>query len=201
MLIPLAVGVITFVCTIFAHALPLSATITIARREKRLGKEGVSFWGDFAIVALIILFALVVHLIEIALWALVFVICGEFQEFGTAYYHSAVNYTTLGYGDLLLSPKWRLLVCRIVNVFTNGSQWCMLASCLSHLRLNCPSPTQIASSYSRLAVIAAHPEELFSASTLSLARPRELPITFWHVTWLPLCQPYCYGGGDLTAAG
>ena len=93
------------------------------------------------------------------------------------------------------------LVCRIVNVFTNGSQWCMLASCLFHLRLNCPSRTQIASSYSRLAVIAAHPEELFSASTLSLARPREWPITFWHVTCLPLCQPYCYGGGDLTAAG
>src|SRR6202047_5560857 len=93
------------------------------------------------------------------------------------------------------------LVCRIVNVFTNGSQWCMLASCLFHLRPNCLSRTQIASSYSGLAVIAAHPEELFSASRLSLARPRELPITFWHVTCLPLCQPYCYGGGDLTAAG
>src|ERR1700758_4160918 len=95
----------------------------------------------------------------------------------------------------------RFLLCCTVNVFTNGSQWCMLASCLFHLRLNCPSRTQIASSYSRLAVIAAHPEELFSASTLSLAPPRELPITFWHVTWPPLCPPYCYGGGDLTAAG
>src|SRR3984893_10492758 len=93
------------------------------------------------------------------------------------------------------------LVCRIVNVFTNGSQWCMLASCLFHLRPNCPSRTQIASSYSRLAGIAARPEEFFASSRLSLARPRELPITFWHVTCLPLCQPYCYGGGDLTAAG
>ena len=26
-----------------------------------------------------------------------------------AFYHSAVNYTTLGYGDLLLTPSWRLL--------------------------------------------------------------------------------------------
>ena len=43
------------------------------------------------------------HLIEIALWAVVFVICGEFHDFGTAYYHSAVNYTTLGYGDLIMS--------------------------------------------------------------------------------------------------
>lgn len=60
-------------------------------------------------MTLIILFALVAHLIEIALWAVVFVICGEFHDFGTAYYHPAVNYTTLGYGDLIMSPTWRLL--------------------------------------------------------------------------------------------
>jgi hypothetical protein len=109
MLVPLAVGVITFVCTIFVHVLPLGATVTIFRREKRLGEVGASFWRDFATVGLIILISLVAHLIEIALWAAVFMVCGEFREFGTAYYHSAVNYTTLGYGDLIMSPKWRLL--------------------------------------------------------------------------------------------
>ena len=109
MMIPLAVGIITFACTIFVHVLPLGATVTIVRREKRLGQAGASFWSDFAIVALIILISLVAHLIEIALWAAVFMICGEFHEFGMAYYHSAVNYTTLGYGDLIMSPKWRLL--------------------------------------------------------------------------------------------
>ena len=62
-----------------------------------------------AIVARAILCALVAHLIEIALWAVLFVICGEFSEFGTAYYHSAVNYTTLGYGDVIMTPSWRLL--------------------------------------------------------------------------------------------
>src|SRR5215469_853780 len=31
------------------------------------------------------------------------------HEFGMAYYHSTVNYTTLGYGDVIMSPKWRLL--------------------------------------------------------------------------------------------
>jgi len=36
-------------------------------------------------------------------------VCGEFHEFATAYYHSAGNYTTLGSGGLILSPKWRLL--------------------------------------------------------------------------------------------
>jgi Ion channel len=36
-------------------------------------------------------------------------ICGEFSDFGTAFYHSAVNYTSLGYGDLIKTPSWRLL--------------------------------------------------------------------------------------------
>lgn len=108
-MIPLAVGMITFAFTIFVHVLPLGTTVTIVRREKRLGLEGVSFWSDFAIVALIIVLSLVAHLIEIALWAAVFMMCGEFHEFGIAFYHSAVNYTTLGYGDLIMSPKWRLL--------------------------------------------------------------------------------------------
>jgi Ion channel len=109
MIVPLALGLITFACTLFVHVVPLEATITIARREKRLGPAAASLWNDFAIVALIILFSLVAHLIEVALWAAVFMICGEFHEFATAYYHSAVNYTTLGYGDLIMSPQWRLL--------------------------------------------------------------------------------------------
>jgi hypothetical protein len=108
-LVPLAVSVITLLCTIFVHVLLVGATVTIGRREKRLGQAGVSFWSGSAIVALIILFSLVAHLVEIALWAAVLMICGEFHEFGMAYYHSAVNYTTLGYGDLIMSPTWRLL--------------------------------------------------------------------------------------------
>ena len=28
---------------------------------------------------------------------------------GIAFYHSAVNYTTLGYGDIIMTPSWRLL--------------------------------------------------------------------------------------------
>ena len=51
----------------------------------------------------------VAHLLEIALWAVVFIICGEFHDFGIAYYHSAVNYTSLGYDDVVLAPSWRLL--------------------------------------------------------------------------------------------
>jgi hypothetical protein len=108
-LIPLSVGVAAIICTILIHALPLRATIDTVRREKRLGRVGVRFWLDTGIVTRSILYALVAHLLEIALWAVLFVICGEFSDFRTAYYHSAVNYTSLGYGDIIMSPAWRLL--------------------------------------------------------------------------------------------
>jgi len=77
--------------------------------EKRGGRTGKSLWFDIAIVVRAIALALMAHLIEIAVWAVLFVICGEFADFGTAYYHSAVNYTTLGYGDMVMSASWRLL--------------------------------------------------------------------------------------------
>jgi hypothetical protein len=35
--------------------------------------------------------------------------CGEFSGFAAAFNHSAVNYTTLGYGAVVMTPSWRLL--------------------------------------------------------------------------------------------
>jgi hypothetical protein len=108
-LFPLVIGVGAVICTIFVHALALAATVNLFRHERKLGRAGAGAVIDLAILALVISFAFVAHLVEIALWAVLLVLCGEFQEFGTAYYCSAVNYTTLGYGDLLLTPSWRLL--------------------------------------------------------------------------------------------
>jgi len=108
-LIPLMVGACVVLCTIFIHALAVSATISFVRYEKKLGLVGANSWMDVAIVALAMSIALLAHMVEIALWAVLFIICREFPDFGTAYYHSAVNYTTLGYGDLIMTPSWKLL--------------------------------------------------------------------------------------------
>jgi len=109
MLFPSAVAACAIACSLFMHALSLSATVRFVRREKQLGLAGANFWADVAIVSLAILFALAAHLVDITVWGMLFIACGEFQEFGTAYYHSAVNYTTLGYGDLIMTPTWRLM--------------------------------------------------------------------------------------------
>lgn len=106
---PLAVGAGAVLCTIFIHALALGATVNFFRRESRLGRTGMNHLVDFVIVVLVMSFAFVAHIVEVAIWAWLFILCGEFQEFGAAYYHSAVNYTTLGYGDVIMSPVWKLL--------------------------------------------------------------------------------------------
>lgn len=107
-LIPLVIGTVTIFCTILIHAMLVSGTIWFVRREKKLGHTGRGFWPDMRIVMLVILLGMSAHLVETALWAIVFLLCGEFAQMGTAFYHSAVNFTTLGYGDVLLSPRWRM---------------------------------------------------------------------------------------------
>ena len=102
-LLPLSIGACTVLCTILIHALALGATVNFFRLEKKRGHPGAGAFVDLAIAVLAISFAFAAHLLAIGLWAVLFVTLGEFQELGTAYYHSAVNYTSLGYGDLLLN--------------------------------------------------------------------------------------------------
>ena len=107
-LAPLAVGGVALACTIMIHMVPVMATVNLVRREKSLGHVGMP-WADLRIFARVVFYASLAHLIEIAVWGVLFMICGEFTDFGTAFYHSAVNYTSLGYGDVLMTPSWRLL--------------------------------------------------------------------------------------------
>jgi Ion channel len=108
-LIPLAIGIFAFACTTIVHGLAVSATVHFFRHERRLGRAGASFWKDVAIVAAAISILFAAHLVEIALWSVLFLMCGEFSEFAAAFNHSAVNYTTLGYGDVVMTPSWSLL--------------------------------------------------------------------------------------------
>jgi hypothetical protein len=108
-LVPLAVGVGAVLCTLMIHGLAVLTNVNFVRYERRRGRIGVGFRIDFAIVVVAMMLVFVAHLIEMAMWAGLFLICGEFHDLGTAYCFSAGNYTTLGCGDLIMSPSWKLL--------------------------------------------------------------------------------------------
>jgi len=49
-----------------------------------------------------------IHVIEIAVWALVFWWQKCLPDAESSFYFAGVTYTTVGYGDLLLPKEWRL---------------------------------------------------------------------------------------------
>ena len=54
-------------------------------------------------------FLLVLHLVEMAIWAAAFTALGILPDFETALYYSLTSYTTVGYGDVLAPGPWRLV--------------------------------------------------------------------------------------------
>lgn len=63
------------------------------------------------VVALILVFAVVLslHLVEASLWATFYYVRGLFTNFETSLYFSLVTYGTIGFGDVVLPQRWRLL--------------------------------------------------------------------------------------------
>ena len=82
-----------------------------ARRREADPKwsRALGFWKSTAVMAIVTAITAAAHLTQIALWAATFLLCGQASTLETALYVSAQSYTALGYGDVLLSERWRLL--------------------------------------------------------------------------------------------
>jgi hypothetical protein len=99
------------VCAV-SVALQAVAVVAVVRLSASLLAEryvGVRFWADVVFMTALVLIVLASALAQVALWAVVFIGCGEFPHFWPAFYHSAVNFTSLGYGDVIMSDGWKLL--------------------------------------------------------------------------------------------
>lgn len=107
--LPTIVGGAATTGTVLVHALLIKEAIRFVRHRKVSGQFGTDFLRDMRLIMRVMLYAFTAHLLEIGLWAALFMTCGEFADFATAYYHSSVNYTSLGYGDIIMSNKWRML--------------------------------------------------------------------------------------------
>jgi hypothetical protein len=71
--------------------------------------RGESLGAKLIVLNGVMLILVAGNLAQVGVWALLFLFLGEFSEFGTAFYHSAVNFATLGYGDIVMSEQYRLL--------------------------------------------------------------------------------------------
>jgi hypothetical protein len=98
--------------TVINLAIQVMMILLIVRRlttrfDRSAGQETTGRGMRVLVVVLAGLF--LGHLLQFATWAALFLLLGEFADFETAFYHSAVNFASLGYGDIVMSEKWRLL--------------------------------------------------------------------------------------------
>ena len=109
MLIPLLIGGAVLLLNMLIQVAAIVLKIRMIIRRNETGQFTGRVAADMGILigVLVVLFA--GHLVQISVWAGVFLVFEEFSDFATAFYHSTVNFATLGYGDIVMSERWRLL--------------------------------------------------------------------------------------------
>ena len=108
----LATGLGMMVLTIIIHALFMVAGVKGARwRRSRFGDVGKEMVRAVLLSVLTVWMFLAIVL-EAGLWALLYLfdpLVAELPDLETAFYFSMVTFTTLGFGDVVLTGQWRML--------------------------------------------------------------------------------------------
>jgi voltage-gated potassium channel len=95
--------------TIGAHLAGLTLLLRLLRRHRSRRPNGNQHLHD-GIGILAAAFGLfVLHAIEIWAYAALYAVAGALQTFEEALYFSTSTYATIGYGDVVLGPGWRVL--------------------------------------------------------------------------------------------
>ena len=96
--------------TVIIHGI---GTVYFSRRMQRLWAarrdKPRHLVAELFLVARFISALLLLHLSEAVVWALFYLFQGLFPTLEAAAYFSLTSYATLGYGDVVLAPPWRLL--------------------------------------------------------------------------------------------
>lgn len=109
MIFQLAVGCIMILATTVIHGFATLTGARMLRRHYRKRQGPPSTLHDTYSVALLVLWLFLATVIEIWLWAGLFVGLGAIETLEEALYFSTVTFSTLGYGDIVLDSTWRLL--------------------------------------------------------------------------------------------
>jgi len=109
MLANLALGTLFIATTVLVHTVGLVALTRAMNRVVRWLRLHRHDFGKSVAMVTTVLGIFLLHSVEIWIWAALYFASGEMASFQDALYFSTVTFSTLGYGDITLSPQWRLL--------------------------------------------------------------------------------------------
>lgn len=135
MLIQLFLATVMSLFTVVIHLTGLALLVRTLRSHHRLVRPLKSAPVAILMIATATIFA--IHTAEIWLYALLYVLLGAFRNFEVALYFSTVTYSSVGYGDVLLSQQWRILgaIEGATGILMIGWSTAFLVSMLGQLKL------------------------------------------------------------------
>jgi len=105
MLGQLAIGSLLIVSTVLIHGVILELVL---KALLRMPQAWEIRWRALVFSA-IVLSVFAAHVLEIWVWATFYIFIEEIHTLEAALYFSTSSFTTVGYGDLVLTPEWRLM--------------------------------------------------------------------------------------------
>jgi len=110
MLRELLVGFLIVAVCLVSHvaAIVILGGWLVERREASAEKN-LSLTGYGALLVTVFSALILIHVFQAGVWAAFYYERTLFNDFETSLYFSIVSYTTIGYGDVVLPQRWRVL--------------------------------------------------------------------------------------------
>ena len=127
-------AVLLVLLTLCVQCAGVAALITWLRSVAARGLHDLRMLHSAALVMQTTVAFIILHGMVILLWASCYrVIC--FPSWESSFYFSASSYTTVGYGDVVLPLKWRLLgpLESMVGMLMSGVSVGLLFTAITHL--------------------------------------------------------------------
>ena len=96
------------VVNIAIHAFVMTIVMYVVQKAKANNKIGSSAYLVMVMIPTVLVL-MVTHTVEVTVWAFAYFIVNAAPEGADRLYFAFVNYTTLGYGDVVPVTRWRLL--------------------------------------------------------------------------------------------
>ena len=109
MFLTFALATFMVALTVTIHFGGLLGLLWLLRGSGHHFRAHESLAGQGAVILFVVLGLVGIHTVEVWLYALAYIGVGALKDFEAALYFSTTSFTTIGYGDVVLDHKWRLV--------------------------------------------------------------------------------------------
>lgn len=122
LLLNLAVGGAMASATVLVHFWGLIVLSWLMNRHGHRLRPHVNHFHRAMAILVVVLGIFLLHSIEIWLYAALYLGLGEMSSLEEALYFSTSAFTTIGFGDVVMTPRWR-----VVSVIEGANGWILFA--------------------------------------------------------------------------